>query len=84
MANEHQGKGPEETPITIDQKPFKVTNPVKGSHLYSIGSVGDAYELWLRARGDGDDEAIAQDDTEYTLDPGAKLYTVEKSLNPGR
>lgn len=83
MAKEHEGKGPEETPIMIDQKPFKVTNPMKGSDLYTIGGVGDAFELWLRARGDGDDLAIAQDHTEYTLDPGAKLYTVEKSLNPG-
>lgn len=75
---------PAQVPIQIDKQPFKVENPVKGSHLYAIGGVGAAYELYVEARGPGDDQPIENSEKSYIMEPGDKLYTAEKALNPGR
>jgi hypothetical protein len=83
MANENHGKGPEEVPITIDRKPHKVTNPVKGSDLYALGGIASDYELYVESRGDEDDQLIENSDKTYKMEPGDKLYSSPKSLNPG-
>ena len=73
-----------QVPITIDRTPHKVTNPVKGSDLYALGSVSSDYELYVESRGDEDDQLIENSDKPYKMEPGDKLYTAPKSLNPGR
>ena len=83
MTNENHGKGPEEIPITIDRKPFKVTNPVKGSDLYVLGGIAAEYELYVESRGDEDDQLLENGAKTYKMEPGDKVYSSPKSLNPG-
>jgi len=72
-----------EVPITIDRRPFKVESPVKGSHLYQLGGISADYELYVEGRGQEDDQLIENGDKTYKMEPGDKLYSAPKSLNPG-
>lgn len=83
MAQEGHGKGPEEIPITIDDKPFKVDAETEGRVLYELGNVGADFELWIEARGQGNDILVENSTTKVMLKPGNVLYTARKKLNPG-
>ena len=72
-----------EVPITIDRRPYKILNPVKGSYLYEVAGISAEYELYVESRGQEDDQLIESTDKVYKMEPGDKLYSAPKSLNPG-
>ena len=72
-----------EVPITIDRRPYKVLNPVLGSHLYDVAGISAEYELYVESRGPEDDQLVENTDKTYKMEPGDKLYSAPKSLNPG-
>jgi hypothetical protein len=69
--------------ITIDEKPHKPVPPVTGAMLYQLGQVAENMELWIEARGQGDDSPVPNDTSAVELRPGDRLYTARRELNPG-
>jgi hypothetical protein len=48
-----------------------------------LGGIASDYELYVESRGDEDDQLIENSDKTYKMEPGDKLYSSPKSLNPG-
>lgn len=70
----------------IDKNEHKITsdrNPVTGQFLRDLPPpVTDAYDLWLRGRGQDDDRIIQPEDHIGVRD-GDHFYTAKKDINPG-
>ena len=67
----------------IDKAQHKLQPPITGSKLYSLAAVGAGYDLYLEAKGPGDDLFIANEETEVPVNNGDKVYSAQSSLNPG-
>lgn len=76
---------PNHIPFKIDNQEFKLDpseNPVSGQYLRDLASVGEDYDLWLRARGNEDDTLIEAGGS-YTIEPGFHFYTSKREITPG-
>jgi len=72
-----------EVNITLDGKHKKSPNPTTGAALYLLGEVKSGYDLFRETHGQGDDELIRNDATQYALHDGDKFYSAQQTLNPG-
>lgn len=77
---------PHEIHFKIDKTPHEISsaqNPVTGQFLRNLPPpVGDAYDLWLRGRGQADDQLI-QPDASIEVKEGDQFYTAKKDITPG-
>ena len=77
---------PHEIHFKIDKTQHTITedrNPVTGQYLRSLPpAVGEAYDLWLRARGHEDDRIISPEDR-VTIENGMHFYTAKRDIAPG-
>jgi hypothetical protein len=78
---DHGHGGPEQVPINIDHKPYKVqAGPTTGAQLRALPPVPADRDLWLERK--GDDEKILPEtvlDIRHHLD----FYTAPSTINPG-
>ncbi len=73
-----------EVPVIIDKREMKSPNPTTGNALYTLAGINSSqYDLWRETHGQGDDEPIANNNSEIILKPGDHFFSVQKSLNPG-
>ena len=78
--------GPGGIPITIDRKPYRAPKPeMTGAEIRRLADppIGEDRDLWLAARGPGDDEKIA-DDQVVRIEPGYRFFSAPRRINPGR
>jgi len=85
METPHPEK-PHPIPFKIDKIEHKINsdqNPVTGQFLRNLPPpVGEAYDLWLRARGKEDDRIIQPQDR-IEVHAGDHFYTAKKDIAPG-
>lgn len=77
---------PKEIPFTIDKTPHKLPadqNPTSGQFLRNLEpKVTEEYDLWLRARGQEDDQLV-EAETSVEVRPGDHFYTAKRVITPG-
>jgi hypothetical protein len=73
----------QDVPIKIDTSNLQTPTPTTGAALYTLGSIGADYDLWLENPGPTEDTFIANDAQAIDVKPGSHFYTAKKQLNPG-
>ncbi len=74
---------PNEVPVHIDRKLYKLESPTTGFALYGAAGIPEGYDLFREVRGPGDDEFIPKDNSEVVLQNGDHFYSAQSTLNPG-
>lgn len=77
---------PKSIHFKIDKEQHEIAedqNPVTGLFLRGLPPpVGDAYDLWLRARGNEDDTVVRPED-QVEVKNGDHFYTAKRDITPG-
>lgn len=71
--------------IKIDKTEYKVPvgeNPVLGSYLRNLATVGSDYDLWLKATG-SEDDTIVEPSSSVELKQGMHFYTAKSVITHG-